>query len=456
VGIDWGIIVGQPAQPFTAPINWLVYVNLPRSYWGVDKDSVAPAGYLHDISTVGGLPANLVAIDPDTGNVRAHPENEWLEVTAGTTDFQTGWHGTDVFQPTAGRSMIFELHYTGGTQKIIIGAGSGTGIARADFTNAIEIDAGTIKVLHDPGTGGQTSRTYTSDTLRAGFTYRFRITWQVNGAAYYEMQTNYTPTDQRSQPIGARFWHDLLQGTAPGTGAGIADLRMKGSSGTAGTSHLVAWPRIAETHAGATNAPGWLLYEDFQRRGFITGYPTNKLHGAFPKAQAYPFAFSDSSGQYWYVQEYGEAAFPAGSVSLAYLRVADLGAADIDATFTFTLLSAASSGWPGIRFNWDSVGNTFWQFVVRPDDGFTRVIDPAGNPVDSAVGALPEDGTPIRMRVRTLDDLVQAWIDKGTGWVQVCNQSFSGRANKTARGQMLASPDINEWRALHWEAKRAL
>lgn len=445
-GFDWGFALTGARSHDTDPMNWFLYVNLPLSFRGTAGDVVAPNGYLHSISTVNDyvLPDNITATNGAGGGlVDIHPQSEWLRLTAGTTAYGTGWICNDVFDPEAGRAVVFEYKHESGNRTYIGGIGQGTGVANADFTHAIQITANVISVHHDAG-AGRVSRTFAGFNLVAGHVYRFKITFGASGNAFYEMQTSHDdPADPQlrlSHPLGSNHWYDLLEGTTTATGAGFTGLRMKGSiGGTAGDIVEIAWPRTALTHAGATSTTPTLLKEYFGGpTSSETGYPVFKMHDKRPfPIQPPSLARWTSASTEW--NTLNETVSPyrrgvshlSGSVGSIPLRL-NVGVADIDFTIKWDFKGAGDGTFFGIHFNANSDNSSKWLFAIRPSDGMVLTQDPAGNNVDLVVlGALANGD--VSFRVRTVGDLVQTWIkvSAAAAWQQITNSTIASRANKT-------------------------
>lgn len=451
-GYDWGGGNGVATKPVSA----LMYVNVPLDYLGPNNlDPLAPEGYLHGVSTVGGLPGNLTQTDSGAGSIGVHEKYEWLAPLSSGTDYDTGWRCNDTFDPLAGRSVILDYHHESNTHKALIGVGSGTGIGLTDFTHAIHIDAGTIKVRHDAG-AGIVSRSYGGWGLQVGNTYRFQITFDAGGRAWYRMQTTYAGASTTEHPIGSTNWYDLLEGTRTATGAGFigSALRLKGSvGGTAGTGHLLAWPRVAEAHAGAVTAPVRLLEETFGvPRVTLAGWTATAAYGLNGK-QPFPiqpktFGLWSTTSAEWRYRDSLTTGEPRSAHNLSsstgqiHLKLL-LGVADIDYTVKFNFQAVGSGGFFGIGFNYTSDGATGWSVKIRPSDGFACTWEPDGTPTDQQIlGALSAGD--IWFRARTVGDLVQTWVKIGAGaWVQLSNRSPAGRAQKTETLISIIPPDEN-------------
>lgn len=425
IGFNWGLAYGQPNGPSHIPQNWLVFVNVPLDFHGVDYDLItAPNGWVagQSVSTVNDtqtLPADVIVTDPDTGGVIVHPDNEWLKVTAGATDYATGWRWTPTYTPTTGEAWMCEYYQPEGTHKAVLGLFRNASIAKADAVYAIEIDGTTLKVLHNPGSG-QTSRTFAAFSLVAGEIYRFKITFAASGAAYFEMQSTWDPGDRLTHPMGSRDWWDLLEGTAPATGTGITGLQMGESVGASGTYHLTSWPRIIEAHDDATAAPGYLLHETFEGMPYQVPYssPNTLIHTRQPNRQQVGTTKWAASPTNSVIAVYGEAHNLSGIDLFRY----DIGVADVD--FTFKVLLTAGAGWAYHRFNWNESANRGWRFAINDATGFLILHDYDGGGggigTEHYVGVQGATSSPwdtplgpgeVTVRIWCLDDQIKTWIN---------------------------------------------
>lgn len=297
-----------------APVNWVFYKILPLDFYGTTRrERDAPNGHRYCVSTVppySALPADAVDLtgvtitDPGAGGVTVDADTLTIRMTSSGTDFDTGWSDdARSFTPEVGEAYLSEFTYPAAT-KIAVGFGNGTGVGLADVKWGISVDAaGAVTVRHHDGTM-QTTRAFSAFSLTANENYRLKVTFGTGGVTFVELQSTKNPGGNlQYQKIGTRDWWDLLEGTST-TGAGMpTGVRMKASvGGTAGTYYLLAWPRVALSHAGATSQPTCIWQDSLSRpiglsASYPYDYPRSRANGMYPDRQgAAPFAGSTEIG----------------------------------------------------------------------------------------------------------------------------------------------------------------